>query len=287
MKILLTGANGQLGKSFQDRVPKEIELIALSSKELDITAPNQIETLMKDHRPDYVVNAAAYTAVDLAETEVDKAREVNALGVRYLSEACHKNNTKLIHISTDYVFDGTSNFPYSEDMDLSPINVYGRTKLEGEQAIIRSGVDYVILRTAWVFSEYGSNFLKTMMKLGAEKEKLGVVSDQMGCPTYAGDIAEAIISIIKAGHKKNEILHFGGDQSTSWADFAKFIFKAAHDQGKLDHKVEVNFIRTIEYPTPAARPKNSILNSKKIKSLYGINASNWQEAVLDIIKKHY
>lgn len=287
MKILLTGANGQLGKSFQERVPKEFELIALGSKELDITDLKQISKVFDEHNPDFVANAAAYTAVDQAEKEPDEARNINALGVKYLAEICAIKNIKLIHVSTDYVFDGTSNLPYSEDTDINPINIYGKTKAEGEQAVVRSGADYVILRTAWVFSEHGSNFLKTMMRLGADNEKLNIVSDQMGCPTYAGDITDAIITVIKAGHKKNEILHYGGDQSTSWAGFAKFIFDTAFNEGKLPHKVDVRFIKTEEYPTPAARPKNSILNSKKIIDGYGIRASNWQSAVKTIIKNHY
>lgn len=285
MKVLLTGANGQVGRSLQARTPSDIDLIALGSDKLNITSISSINSAFSEFQPDVVINAAAYTAVDKAEVEEDDARAVNALGPKLLAQACKDNGAFFVHISTDYVFDGEGNLPYKETDPVNPINIYGKSKAEGEQAIIRIDMHYAIIRTSWVFSEYGKNFLKTMMQLGTERTRLNIVADQMGAPTYAGDIADAIYAIINNKDKfRQEIFHYTGDQITSWMDFAKYIFKIAYESGKLQNRVFVKGITSEEYPTASKRPKNSVLDCKKIKDLCDINASNWQAAVIKIIK---
>lgn len=285
MKVLITGANGQVGRSLQARVPAGIELVALNSQELNITSEASIAQAFNVYKPDVLINAAAYTAVDKAEVEEDAARAVNALGPKLLAETCNKNGAFFVHISTDYVFDGEASLPYKETDPINPINAYGRSKAEGEQAVMRSDVQFAILRTSWVFSEYGKNFLKTMLQLGAQKARLNIVSDQMGAPTYAGHIAEAIFTIIKKRDKiEHEIFHFSGNHITSWMDFAKYIFKIAYESGKLKNRVFVKGITSDEYPTASKRPKNSVMDCKKIKDLCGINASDWQAAVKEVVE---
>ncbi len=285
MKVLITGANGQVGRSLQDRAPAGMELIPMSADKLDITSAESIESAFKEHSPDVLINAAAYTAVDKAEVEEEDARAANALGPKLLANACSENGTFFIHISTDYVFDGEASLPYKETDPINPINIYGKSKAEGEQAIIRTGAKYAIVRTSWVFSEYGKNFLITMLGLGAQQQKLNIVYDQMGAPTYAGDIADAIYAIIEHKDKiEHEIFHFTGNQITSWMDFAKFIFKIAFEAGKLPRRVFVKGITSDEYPTVSKRPKNSVMDCKKIKDLCGINASDWQAATIKIIR---
>ncbi len=288
MKVIITGANGQLGTSLQEHVPGDVEVVALGSDEFDITSDRKIEEIFKTHKPDVVINTAAYTSVDKAEVEEERAREVNALAVKKLAAACRDNNVFLVHISTDYVFDGLASLPYKEADPINPINIYGKTKAEGEQAIIRSGAKYAIIRTSWVFSEFGTNFLKTMMRFGETKDRLNIVSDQMGAPTYAGDIADVIYTILqKQDTIDHEIFHFTGDQITSWADYAKFIFKTAFEADKIPRRVFVKGISADEYPTAAKRPKNSVMDCKKIKDLCDINASDWQSAVKKIITEKY
>lgn len=288
MKVLLTGAAGQLGKSIIDRAPKNWELIALRSDELDITKPGQIDKQFDMHKPDVVINTAAYTAVDHAESDEIKAREINGRALKYLTAKCVELDAFLVHISTDYVFDGRASLPYRETDPINPLNIYGKTKAEGEQVVMRSGARYMIIRTSWVFSEYGNNFLKSMMRLGSERDNLNVVSDQMGAPTYAGDIATVIIELLGRKTKPtNEIYHYCGDQITSWADFAKFIFDSAFESGKLPYQVLVNNITTEAFDAAAARPKNSVLDCRKIKDFNDISLSDWQGAVRKIINDHY
>lgn len=287
MKVLLTGAGGQLGQSIIDRAPDHWDLIALSSSEFDITNTQQVNELFKIHTPDVVINAAAYTAVDKAEEDEQQARAINAVAVKNLALKCNEIGAFLVHISTDYVFDGTSNHPYKEDDIINPLNIYGKTKAEGEQNIVRSGTDFSIIRTSWVFSEYGTNFLKSMLRIATSRENLKIVSDQMGAPTYAGDIAEVIKSIIdNKDLSKNEIYHFTGDNITSWADFAKVIFDTAMAEGKLIRPVSIEGITTEEYGAPAPRPKNSVLDCRKIKNLSAIKLSDWRSATRKIISDY-
>lgn len=288
MKILLTGAGGQLGCSVKEHFPKKWGLIPLTSQEFDISSPEQTKNIFNKYNPDIIINAAAYTAVDLAEEKQETAENVNVTGVKNLAEYCKTNNTLLIHISTDYVFDGIKKEAYLENDETNPINVYGYTKEKGEQAIFASGAKYIILRTSWVFSEYGNNFVKTMMRLGQDRDCLNIINDQIGCPTYAGDIALAINTIIKnyitQKNFSNQLLHYCGNQATNWADFARFIFDAAYKNKKINHKIVVNDIETKDYPAAAQRPKNSMLNCEKIKILYDIDASNWKNAIIKLLQ---
>ncbi len=287
MKVLLTGAGGQLGESIVASAPDDWQLIALPSAEYDITNSNRTEEIFKEHAPEIVINAAAYTSVDKAEEEEQLARAINAAAVKNLAVKCKETNAFLVHISTDYVFDGTSNRPYKEDDTINPMNIYGKTKAEGEKNILRSGADFVIIRTSWVFSEYGSNFLKSMLKLGKNKLNLKIVSDQMGAPTYAGDIAKVIKLLIENKDKSNkEIYHFTGDQITSWADFANIIFEIALSEGKLIRPVAIEGITTEQYGAPAPRPKNSVLDCRKIKKLSDIKLSDWRGATKKIISEY-
>ncbi|EPZ1176022.1 dTDP-4-dehydrorhamnose reductase [Klebsiella oxytoca] len=281
MKILLTGANGQLGRCFIDRVPKDWDVFATDTSELDITNQDMVFETIKKYSPDIIVNAAAYTAVDKAESDCEIAMQVNAMGPSNLALASKKYSSLLIHISTDYVFDGHAEKPYDEESSTNPLSVYGKTKLDGELLVSRGNPESIIIRTAWVFSEYGNNFVKTMLKLGREKESLAIISDQFGCPTYAGDIAEAIISMIKM-KAKNGIYHFCGNEIVSWHEFAKRIFFQAHKNNKLDKIPVINAITTSEYPTAATRPQYSVLNCNKISSI-GIAPSDWNDRLAFVI----
>lgn len=288
MKILLTGCDGQLGRCFLDRVPSGWEVLATDYKELDITSEEAVSSAFQEFMPDVVVNAAAYTAVDKAEEEPNLAHAINALGPKYLSKNCAKTGAFMAHVSTDYVFDGTVTEPYKETDPISPNSVYGRTKAEGEASVANSGADYVTLRTAWVFSEYGNNFVKTMLRLGETRTELGIVADQFGGPTYAGDLAAAIISIIEqraAGKAvENGIYHYCGTPMTSWAGFAKEIFKQAEELKLLPHNVKVNEITTADYPTPAARPAYSMMNCEKIERMLSIKQKSWCKNIVSVIK---
>lgn len=259
MKVVLVGANGQLGQCLQDVFPVEWIIYAFSSKNLDVTNIASIQKVV-DISPDVIINASAYTKVDLAETEVEQANLVNAAGVYHLAKAAQKCNARLIHISTDYVFDGTKNQPYTEEDVTCPLNVYGQSKLAGENLALSTCVDTLILRTSWVFSEYGNNFLKTMLRIGKENSELRIVGDQIGTPTYAGDIAQAIIVLIEKHKALRGILNIAGKDICSWAEFARKIFELAH---YLDNSYKVPNIAQItskEYPTSAKRPQYSVLS---------------------------
>lgn len=263
MKVLLTGASGQLGRCVQDVFPKEWQLFAFNSQELDITNLEQVEVIFEDIKPDAVINAAAYTKVDQAESEADLAFRVNADGVYHLALCSKKHDSRLIHISTDYVFDGTKREPYTETDPTNPINVYGQSKLAGENLALATHLNTLILRTSWVFSEYGNNFLKTMLRVGENNPELRVVSDQIGTPTYAGDIANAIIHLLKYHQEERGILNVSGKDICSWADFAKLIFQVASQVNPQYPVPKVTEILTKEYPTAARRPLYSVLSKSK------------------------
>ena len=289
MKVLLTGCDGQLGRCFLDRAPKEWEILATDYKDLDITSQVSVTAAFEDFKPDIVVNAAAYTAVDKAEEDSDTAYAINALGAKYLADSCKAGNAFMVHVSTDYVFDGSATKPYQEGDAISPNSVYGKTKAEGEAFVHASGAEHVTIRTSWVFSEYGNNFVKTMLRLGQERTELGVVADQYGGPTYAGDIAAAIITIIKqrdAGKAlKSGLYHYCGTPMTSWAGFAKEIFSQAAKLNMLPNKVTVNEITTADYPTPAARPAYSMMNCEKIQNLHAISQSSWHKRLFHTLNR--
>ncbi|XBS68542.1 dTDP-4-dehydrorhamnose reductase [Acerihabitans sp. KWT182] len=282
MKILLTGANGQLGRCFQDRLPTGWQLQATDSDTLDITDFEEVIRFVKECMPDAIVNAAAYTAVDKAESDITITERVNITGPKNLAIAAKSINKKFIHVSTDYVFDGNSEEPYIETDPTNPLSVYGVTKLKGEQAVLDNLEHAIIIRTAWVFSEYGKNFVKTMIRLANERNKLDIVNDQFGCPTYAGDLAEAIITLLKL--QVTGIYHYCGNEAVSWCQFAETIFEKAFENHLISHIPSITGITTEQYPTPAKRPKYSILSCKKITDL-GIKTSDWNEQLNRVIYK--
>lgn len=283
MKILLTGASGQLGRCIQDRLPEGWQLHAFGSAELDISNKSLVEETVSRLKPDAIVNAAAYTAVDKAESEPELAARVNTQGPENLALAARAVGAKFVHVSTDYVFDGEGHRPYLETDETHPLGVYGSTKLDGENAALAILPETAVVRTAWVFSEYGNNFVKTMVKLAESRDALGIVSDQRGCPTYAGDLAEALITLLKV-EAPGGVYHYGGDREVSWFEFADRIFDIAVAEGRLDKKPELTAMTTDQYPTPAKRPAYSVLDGEKIKSL-GVALSDWDVALKDIIRK--
>lgn len=276
--ILVTGADGQLGNSLRnlEAVYPEFNFLFTDYKELDITSLQSLNSFFKRHEINYVINCAAYTAVDKAESEPEKARLLNTTAVSYLTQAAGFFGATMIHISTDYVFDGTSVSPISEEVETSPLGVYGRTKLDGEAYVLGYSKG-IVIRTAWLYSEYGGNFVKTMRRLGAEKEEIGVVCDQVGTPTYAGDLAMAIMQIVRQGATKYGLYHFSNEGSCSWAQFATAIMASS------GLKCRVNPITTDCYPTPAERPKYSILDKSKIKKDYNISIPQWETSLTKMV----
>ncbi|WP_351009499.1 dTDP-4-dehydrorhamnose reductase [Shewanella sp. S1-58-MNA-CIBAN-0166] len=287
MKILIAGKNGQVGRCLVDLLEAHTELtfLALDREELDITDPIQVDKIVSVFQPNIIINAAAYTAVDKAEQESELAHAINKEGPQNLAHAANKVNAAIIHISTDYVFDGDSPESYTESEVTAPQGEYGRSKLAGEQAVVQACCKHIILRTAWVFGEHGNNFVKTMLHLAKTRESVGVVADQFGGPTYAGDIAKAILTISKQialGNHAYGVYHFSGFPYVSWHSFAIKIFEKALDQDVLIQPIRVNPITTLDYPTPAKRPANSRLSCDKILKVFGIKQSDWQAALMRI-----
>lgn len=281
MKVLLTGAKGQLGRCFCDRLPACWDILATDSETLDITDLEQVKSVVAAYRPNFIVNAAAYTAVDKAEAEYDMAALINEIGPKNLATIANEVGARLVHISTDYVFDGNATTPYMEIADTNPLSVYGKTKLNGELAVSQIQPEALVIRTAWVFSEYGNNFVKTMLRLAPGRDTLGIVADQRGCPTYAGDIAMAIISLLQK-EAPGGVYHFCGDNEITWSEFAEIIFSSALRQGVLQQVPVINSITTAQYPTPAARPKYSVLNCEKIQC-EGVKLSSWKDRVSYVV----
>ncbi len=285
MKILVTGCKGQVGTSLVGllELRDDVELIALDRDRLDITERQAVESIVVELAPDIIVNAAAYTAVDKAEIDIPLATAINRDGPLFLAEAAQKVGAALLHISTDYVFDGRKKDAYTEQDLTSPQSVYGQTKLEGEQAVASICERHIILRTAWVFSEYGNNFVKTMLRLAKTNENLSIVGDQFGGPTYALDIAQALVRIADRIVAKSDVefgtYHFSGLPHVSWYEFANAIFAAAESQTLIAKPPILKSITTAEYPTAAKRPANSKLNVEKIFSSFEIEASDWQRAL--------
>lgn len=279
MRLAVTGKNGQVVSALQALAGPGLEIVALGRPELDLARPDTVFKALREAKPDVVVSAAAYTAVDKAESEPDIAFAVNRDGAKAVARAANDIGVPVIHISTDYVFDGTKTTAYVENDPTGPASVYGRSKLEGEQAVSESTDNYAVLRTAWVYSEYGSNFVKTMLRLSESRDEINVVADQFGCPTSANDIAIAIVSIAKrlatdpSAHLRG-VFHMSGTGETNWAGFAKQIFAfSAKNGGK---SIVVNDITTAQYPTPARRPTNSRLDCCKLEEVYGIRLPEWQ-----------
>jgi len=279
-KVLVFGASGQLGQCLATtaKVTGFSNLIYPDESEANILDLLVLDKLFQQYRPRYIINCAAYTAVDKAESDIETARKVNREGAENLAKLCARYNTTFIHISTDFVFEGNEVKLLTEDDETKPINVYGLTKLEGEQAIASQMEKYFIIRTSWLYSEFGNNYVKTMLKLGAERDELNIIADQIGTPTYGIDLADAILNIIAADNQAYGIYHYSNEGVTSWYDFAKNIF----DIGGFS--VKVNPIHTHQYPTPAIRPKFSVMDKSKIKSTFSLTIPYWRDSLQTCIK---
>jgi dTDP-4-dehydrorhamnose reductase len=279
--ILITGSRGQLGSELQKLAGSyEGNFFFTDRDSLDITNKEEIEAFVKDNSVDTIINAAAYTAVDKAEEDADNADRVNHLATQYLAEIAKDNNIKLIHVSTDYVFDGKNYKPYNEDDNTNPNGVYGATKLAGEKAMQEINPENsIIIRTSWVYSSFGANFVKTMLRLGKERDTLGVIFDQVGTPTYARDLAKTILEILPSiKNEKVETYHYSNEGVCSWYDFSKTIFELSGIE------CDVKPIETSEYPTPAARPHYSLLNKAKIKKEFNITIPYWKDSLDECLR---
>ena len=288
MKILVIGSNGQLGKCLKDQFKNETYDVTFSTREeIDITDFEKTKLYINSISPNIIVNACAYTDVDKAENNRLEANLVNNLAVDNIANICNEIGCWLIHISTDYVFDGASQESYKEDDIKNPLSVYGDTKLKGEKAIESSNCKYIIIRTAWVFSEYGNNFMKKMIDLGKENIKKKIIDDQIGCPTYAQDIAKVILHIIpKLIHDESikGVYHYCGNLPCSWYEFAKEIFFEANKLGISTPKTLIP-IKTIDFSASARRPENSVMQTSKIQEKFEIKPSNWKSRIEDTLKK--
>mgnify|MGYP001799371699 CR=1 FL=1 len=288
-KLLCIGKSGQVARALQERSKAhDVELIALGRSDVDLTHPDSLEAAIERTAPEIIVNAAAYTQVDQAETDREAAFAINAEGPRALAEICASEALPLVHISTDYVFDGNGNTPFQETDTPSPINVYGASKLAGENYIKQLLSNHIILRTSWVYGPYGSNFVKTMLRLARENRAVSVVDDQIGCPTSALEIADAIFVICEQVHKGIEAeafgtYHFSADGEASWADVAAYVFELY--EARTGCKITLNRIPSSDYPTPAARPLNSRLDVRKITDVFGIMPQPWRDRVRETVNR--
>ena len=285
-KILIIGGNGQLGNclnKLSSEYTLDYEFHFTDYDTLDITNQKQINEYFSEYEPHYCINVSAYTAVDLAEQEKEKAFAINAEGVKYLAEACAEKGIDLIHISTDYIFDGDTNIPYSEDDFTNPLSVYGASKLEGENLALENNPKTIIIRTSWLYSEFGKNFVKTMLNLFGSKDELNVVADQFGQPTNANDLAKVIMKIISTEEKEYGVFHFSNYPETTWFDFAKKIAELSKST------IKINPISTEQYPTPAQRPMRSTMCLDKIENSYNIEPKYWEnslEECMEILSKN-
>lgn len=282
MVVLVTGANGQLGQAIQfisGNYP-QIDFVFCSSSDLDITIKENCQEVFAKYKPNFCINAAAYTAVDKAESEFEKANLINVVGAKNLAEVCKETNATLLHVSTDFVFDGSNTKPYTEEDIPNPTGVYGQTKLDGEMAIQETLEQHFIIRTSWVYSQFANNFMKTMLRLASERDTLSVVNDQIGTPTNAVDLAEALIAILTktynlppTTHHLFGIYNFSNEGQCSWYDFAAKIFEI--------NKISINLvpIPSTSFPTPAKRPAYSVLDKSKIKTAFGIDIKGWEESL--------
>lgn len=278
--VLVFGGNGQLAqclKKVEGDFPS-LRIIYFSSAEANVLDEQVLESFFDQHQPQLIINCAAYTAVDLAEDEIEKATKINVEGPRSLARLCEKYGSTLIHISTDFVFEGNQAHALAETDEAKPLSVYGKTKLGGEREIARNSSRYVILRTSWLYSEFGNNFAKTMLRLGRERESLGVVCDQIGTPTYAVDLAKVILTIATTKEVHYGVFHYSNEGVASWYDFAHAIFKMA------DLKLELKPLSTAEFPTKAVRPAFSVLDKSKIKVRFSLQIPHWQDSLEDCLK---
>lgn len=287
MRIAVTGRHGQVATSLAERAGAGEEIILLGRPELDLAGdPAAIAAAMAAARPDVVISAAAYTAVDKAESEAAEAEAVNARGAGAVAAAAHALGVPVLHLSTDYVFDGTKPLPYVENDPTGPTGVYGRTKLAGEEAVLAAHPNAIVCRTAWVYSPFGHNFVKTMLRLAGDRDEVRVVADQIGNPTSALDIADALLGLSRAVRGGNEaagVFHLAGTGEASWADFAEAIFAASAAAG--GPTAQVIRIATADFPTPTARPANSRLNCDRLEREFGIRLPEWQTSTATIVRR--
>jgi dTDP-4-dehydrorhamnose reductase len=280
-KILVTGSNGQLGNELRDLASSfpQFQFVFTDIGELSITDSAAVANTFREHQPAYLINCAAYTAVDKAESETELNNQINGMAVGILASASKQTGTKFIHISTDYVFSGNAFQPLKEDDRVDPVNAYGESKLIGEQLAVQNNSETIIIRTSWVYSYYGNNFVKTMIRLMNEKESIGVVKDQIGSPTYAADLARAIMQIISSGKWVPGIYNFSNEGVISWFDFANEIKK------QMNSSCVVNALSTEQFPTPAKRPKYSVLDKTKIQQVFSIQLRDWKESLRECVNK--
>jgi len=290
MRVLVTGREGQVARSLKERgLEAGHEVVTLGRPILDLAgSPQSIVAAILAERPEAIISAAAYTAVDLAESEPELAFAINAKGPAAIAQAARALSVPLIHLSTDYVFDGSKPSPYTEEDSTGPTSVYGCTKLDGEKAVISEHRNSIVLRTSWVYSPFGTNFVKTMLRLGAEHEQVRVVADQYGTPTSAFDIADAILSIVSelqldSDRSRRGIFHLAGSGEASWAEFAKEIFATSAEMGGPSAKVKA--ITTKEYPTLAKRPANSRLDSGRLERIHGVKLPGWRDSLRDVMRR--
>jgi dTDP-4-dehydrorhamnose reductase len=280
-KIIVTGANGQLGKELQHIAAnyKQFQFLFFSKEDLDISNAESVETIWQNNKPNFCINCAAYTAVDKAETESGLAFEINSTGVKHLASTCNRFNSKLIHISSDYVFDGTAHIPYKENYQPNPMGIYAKSKLQGEQNVLEHNSESIIIRTSWVYSSYGNNFVKTMIRLMNSKPEINVVDDQYGSPTWAADLARAILSIIQFRVWHPGVYHYSNNGIITWHQFAQAIKELINSDCKI------NSITTDKYPTAAKRPHYSVLDKEKIQSTFLIELIDWNISLEKCIRK--
>ena len=279
INLLVTGSSGQLGQCLKQLLlsATDISCYFAAREDLDITNSDELQRFFSDHNFDYCINTAAYTNVEKAESEQKEAFLINAEGAYSLAKACKKHNVVLLHISTDYVFDGMAKTPYQEQDPTNPLNVYGASKLKGEQHIVDTWKKHFIIRTSWLYSQYGQNFLNSMLQFAKQKKALTITTQQKGTPTNANDLAQVLVAIIKTGNARYGVYHFSNQGEATWYDFAKAIFKAT---GEID---TVNLAKTEHYATFAKRPSYSVLNCNKLKDTLGITYRNWEDSLKQII----
>jgi len=280
-KIVVIGAGGQLGQCLKTVAERRgvKDVFFPEEREANILNAEGLNTLLQNEKPAFVINCAAYTAVDKAEDEVELSKAINETGAGYLAAACKANQVTLIHVSTDFVFEGNEVKLLKEDDVAEPVNVYGVTKLNGEKAVVSNLGEHFIIRTSWLYSEYANNFVKTMLKLGAERDELNIIADQVGTPTYAIDLANVIFDIIASGSTSYGIYHYSNEGVTSWFDFAKAIFDISKTQ------VKANPIPGSSYPTKATRPAFSVMDKTKIKKTFGLTIPYWRDSLMECIAK--
>jgi len=279
INLLVTGSSGQLGQCLKQLLlsATDVSCYFATREDLDITNSDELQRFFSDHNFDYCINTAAYTNVEKAESEQKEAFLINAEGAYSLAKACKKHNVVLLHISTDYVFDGMAKTPYQEQDRTNPLNVYGASKLKGEQHIVDAWNKHFIIRTSWLYSQYGHNFLNSMLEFAKQKKALTITTQQKGTPTNANDLAQVLVTIIKTGNARYGVYHFSNQGEATWYDFAKAIFKAT---GEID---TVNLAKTEHYATFAKRPAYSVLNCNKLKDTLGITYRNWEDSLKQII----